>query len=217
MPKLNDQGFYYDSLSGKLLGNKAREELVLQEINGLGKNDFFLEVGCAQGHFEKAASKHSNNVFGTDYSFENLPATKRKCRKAGFVGVNAESLPFKAGLFDLVLCTEVLEHVPDWKAAFKELQRVAKHKIVVTVPLEKGYFWRSLSKFKGMDTRGHLHKLDSSDLVRKAGKNWKIARYEIVATPSRRINRRIRSKLGEMLGMYAMLVFEKHATRQKRK
>jgi len=205
MPELNDQNFYYNDLRGRMLGNKAREHLILQEIEKLGKNDFFLEVGCAQGYFEKIASKISNNVFGADCAFDKMP---RQC-KSKFVGINAEDLPFKSKSFDFVLCTEVLEHVPDWKSALKELQRVSRKKILITIPLEKGYLWRTISKFSSMKSRGHLHKLDSAEVVSNVEKNWKVAKYEVVSTPSRRLNKLIGKMAKEKIGMYTMLLLEK--------
>jgi SAM-dependent methyltransferase len=39
---------------------------------------------------------------------------------------SAESLPFEAGSFDFVLCTEVLEHCRDPNAVVKEIARVLK-------------------------------------------------------------------------------------------
>ena len=209
MPELNDQKFYYSNLGGRLLGNKARESLIVEEIAGLKRDDFFLEVGCAQGHFEGLASRFSANVFGGDYEFRKLAAARANFPRAHFAGINAEMLPFKGSTFDFVLCTEVLEHVPDWAGALRELQRVARKKILITVPLEKGLFWRTVSIFRKMKTRGHLHRLDSNDLKKGIGKKWAVARQEIVATPSRHLNRVIGKSFGEMAGMYAMILFEK--------
>lgn len=210
MPKQNDQNFYYHNLGGRLLGNKAREELVVNEIKKLESKDFFLEVGCAQGHFEKIASKFSENVFGGEYEFSKLSGAKKNCQECCFTGVNAEKLPFKDKMFDFVLCTEVLEHVPDWQLALKELQRVSRKKILITIPLEKGIFWRSFSKIKGMKTRGHLHKLDSQDVKKRMENTWKLAGYNIIATPSRHLNKHIGTRLGEKAGLYAMLLFEQN-------
>lgn len=209
MPELNDQKFYYSNLGGRLFGNKAREILIVEEVAGLKRDDFFLEVGCAQGHFEGLASRFSANVFGGDYAFGKLAAAKAKYPRAHFAGINAEMLPFKDRSFDFVLCTEVLEHVPDWAGALRELQRVARKKILITVPLEKGLFWKTVSVFRKMETRGHLHRLDSKDLKKGMGNCWQVARQEVVATPSRHLNRVIGKSFGEMAGMYAMLVFEK--------
>jgi len=210
MVKQNEQNFYYQDIGGRLLGNKAREKLILQEMKKIKGKDFFLEVGCAQGHFEKLASSQTKNVFGGEYEFEFLQRAKKKCPKCGFVNLNAESLPFKGNAFDFVLCTEVLEHVPNWENALKELQRVSRKKVMITVPLEKGVFWRTFSKFKGMETRGHLHRLDSTTLVGELEKGWKVARYELITTPSRHLNKLIGNRLGEKLSMYAMLLLEKN-------
>jgi SAM-dependent methyltransferase len=56
--------------------------------------------------------------------------------KADFILADAEHLPFKGAAFDKVLCTEVLEHIPDDKAGIRELYRVAKpgSQVAVSVP-----------------------------------------------------------------------------------
>ncbi len=210
MPKLNDQEFYYHDFRGRLLGNKAREGLIVQQLEKMRDKDFFLEVGCAQGHFERIASSFSNNVFGGDYSFERLPEAKESCRKAHFIGINAERLPFKSDSFDFVLCTEVLEHVPKWELALNELQRVSRNKILITVPLEKGYIWKTLSRFSSREARGHLHMLGTAEIKAAKGKQWRIAKQEIVATPSRHLNKLIGSRAKEKIGMYAVLLLEKN-------
>ena len=46
------------------------------------------------------------------------------------------SLPFAARRFDVVTCLEVLEHLDDPTAAVRELARVARHAVVVSVPFE---------------------------------------------------------------------------------
>jgi SAM-dependent methyltransferase len=55
---------------------------------------------------------------------------------ADFVLADAQHLPFKDSAFDKVLCTEVLEHIPDDKAGIRELYRVAKPDtdVAVSVP-----------------------------------------------------------------------------------
>ena len=70
MVELNDQNFYYGNIGGRLLGNKAREGIILEELANLGRDDFFLEVGCAQGYFEKIARRFCQNVFGGDYTYK---------------------------------------------------------------------------------------------------------------------------------------------------
>ena len=45
---------------------------------------------------------------------------------ADFIVADAQHLPFKDGAFDKVMCTEVLEHIPDDHAGIRELHRVAR-------------------------------------------------------------------------------------------
>jgi len=50
------------------------------------------------------------------------------------------NIPVDGGMFDVVLCTEVFEHVPDPISALKELVRITKigGKILITAPLGSG-------------------------------------------------------------------------------
>lgn len=52
------------------------------------------------------------------------------------IAVDAQNLPFRDGVFDKIVCTEVLEHIPDDKAGIRELARVLKPGglIAISVP-----------------------------------------------------------------------------------
>jgi 2-polyprenyl-3-methyl-5-hydroxy-6-metoxy-1,4-benzoquinol methylase len=54
----------------------------------------------------------------------------------GVAQADVTRLPFADGFFDIVVCSEVLEHIPDNGAAIRELVRVVKPggDLVVTVP-----------------------------------------------------------------------------------
>lgn len=80
------------------------------------------------------------------------------------------SLPFDAGTFDGILCTEVIEHIPDDQLAARELARVSKPGalIVASVPripappdpnhAREGYSvasFTSLLNAAGFDVHGH--------------------------------------------------------------
>ena len=47
-------------------------------------------------------------------------------------------LPYSDNSFDTVICSDVLEHIEPHEEALAELLRVAKHKIIITVP---AYGW----------------------------------------------------------------------------
>jgi len=59
------------------------------------------------------------------------------------VCANVEQLPFADGQFDAVFCCQVLEHLPFHVAAraFAELRRVARRRVIVSLPDVRPYFF----------------------------------------------------------------------------
>ena len=204
---MNNQNFYYKSLGGRLLGSTAREQLILEEMKKLGKKDFFVDIGCAQGHYLHAAKEQGANAFGLEFEKNNIVQVKN-AESFGLVNADAQQTPFKSSCFDFVLCSEVLEHVPNWKKGLEELKRIARKKIMITIPLEKSMQWNFFSFFAPMKTRGHLHKLDSQDIEREM-KGWKLEKKVLVHTPSIKLNKKLEKRVSEKKAMYSVMVFER--------
>ena len=72
-------------------------------------------------------------------------------------------MSFAPASFDCVLCSEVLEHIPDDAKAVSELRRVLKPGgvLVVTVPFQKR-FWAEDDEYVG-----HVRRYDSGELEQK--------------------------------------------------
>ncbi len=213
---MEEQEFYYSSIRGRLLGCKAREEKI-EKLMKEFKGKTFIEIGCGSGYYVQKAIETKGFSFcsGIDLELKKLLIAREKTKMDSFILANAEFLPIKNESFDFVLCTETLEHVPNWKKALAELKRIAREKILLSVPMEHGYFWRAFSIFYGMNTRGHLHKLNKA-MIEKEMNGWKLQKFELVCTPSRRLNKRIGNKAGEKGSMYAVLLFEKSLNKEKK-
>lgn len=106
-----------------------------------------LDAGCGGGWLvREAARRYPCRVVGGDAGGEGLALARRRLRRARAAGelrgpaelarLDAARLPFRDDSFDRIICTEVLEHVPDPDAAARELVRVLKPggAIVVSVP-----------------------------------------------------------------------------------
>jgi ubiquinone/menaquinone biosynthesis C-methylase UbiE len=95
-----------------------------------------LDVGGAEGY--KAAL--IRDVFGGEAWSCDL--SEEACRRArslyGIPGraVDIHALPFEDSRFDVVLCSETLEHVARIEDATRELLRVARRAVIITVPRE---------------------------------------------------------------------------------
>jgi ubiquinone/menaquinone biosynthesis C-methylase UbiE len=99
--------------------------------------DRVLEVGCGAGHVLERFAGSART--GIDLSAGMLARIRRRLgRDVELTRGTADRLPFADGAFDIVVCTEVLEHVPDPAAVVAELCRVAgpDGRVVVSIPNE---------------------------------------------------------------------------------
>jgi ubiquinone/menaquinone biosynthesis C-methylase UbiE len=99
------------------------------------------DVGCGTGFlvdFLRAKPAHRDlELYGVDFIIE--ADTKTRHPSIRFVEAPVEALPFVDRFFDTVICTHVLEHVLDIRAAICELRRVCAKRLIVIVPLEREY------------------------------------------------------------------------------
>ena len=152
-----------------------------------------LDVGCGSGRHCCEASRFKDvTVFGVDINVDDVAQAKNRLEFHKQVGehgggpcctfvADITSLPFKNDFFDLVICSEVLEHIPKQKTAIDEILRVLKpgKNLVVSVPR----FWPericwALSKEYYNVTGGHIRiyrKKKLISLLESAGsKNWAV-------------------------------------------
>lgn len=93
-----------------------------------------LDLGCGDGTLLHYMNSTLFKV-GLDISYTILGLMTGEYRIQGTSG----SLPFRDSAFDLILCTEVLEHLPvgEYKIILEEMQRVAEKYILISVPFRE--------------------------------------------------------------------------------
>lgn len=94
-----------------------------------------LDVGCGDGKLtDLIIASNACSFVGVDCSEEAL----KRCRFKTILG-NATNLPFKKDEFDLVLTTDMLEHLSEQAQAkvWDELFRVARNWVMVAVPFKE--------------------------------------------------------------------------------
>jgi SAM-dependent methyltransferase len=119
------------------------------DILGLRPGDRILDLGCGFGrHAYEAARRGAhvialdagedevNGVAGTFAAMVEQGELSPETTKVGVVRGDALHLPFADGTFDRVLCSEVLEHIPNDLGAMKELARVLRPggTMAITIP-----------------------------------------------------------------------------------
>lgn len=136
---------------------------VIKRINPTPKN--ILDVGCASGWFLSQLHKKypKAKCFGVDIYSDAIKYGKKKYPTLSFSVADAHKLPYKAATFDLVVCTEVLEHVEDPLHVVLEIKRVLRKNGQAIIELDSGSVLFSIVWFLWGLSRGnvwhhaHLH------------------------------------------------------------
>jgi len=103
----------------------------------LEADDIVLDLGCGEGRHVISAYVEANvHSIGVDLSLDDLKITRDRfasfaeegndAKSFGLSAASALSLPFADNTFDKIICSEVLEHIPDYGSALREIERVLK-------------------------------------------------------------------------------------------
>ncbi len=116
---------------------------------------------------------------------------------------NGDLSNFSVDAFDNVSCLEVLEHVPDVELAVKELCRVSKSSVFITVPFEeKINHVLCVHCATYTPLSGHLHSFDSSSFEKLIPDGWYIHKQ---STLMKRLTKQISNRLPSKNWLYAII------------
>jgi len=82
-----------------------------------------LFIGCGSGDEMSIVVARELSI-GLDWSFYGLKKAKFRRSDCHFVVGDTCNLPFKTDFFDLIVCSEVIEHLPTPKKSVSEMARV---------------------------------------------------------------------------------------------
>ncbi|HEX6703700.1 MAG TPA: class I SAM-dependent methyltransferase [Albitalea sp.] len=93
-----------------------------------------LDVGARDGYFSRLLAERYQHVVALDLVKPSIAHPRVSC-----IAGDATAMPFADAGFDLVLCAEVLEHIPPplLARACAELARVTRTHLLVGVPFEQ--------------------------------------------------------------------------------
>lgn len=139
--------------------------------------DCMLDAGCGEGFVLKHLQETPQTpavMFGGDFSSDALLWGRSHMEhKVPLTQFDLHHLPFPANSFPLVICLEVLEHLPDSRVGLRELARVSSDYIVVSVPHEP--FFRGANFLRGKHIRAfgndpeHFHNYSGRSFRQMAG------------------------------------------------
>lgn len=133
-----------------------------------------LDAGCGEGFvYNHLATRLGDGVSftGLDLSREALGEGRTRGSRAALLRGSLMHIPFSGSSFDLVVCTEVLEHLSQPVQILDELCRVSRRFVLLSVPCEP--FFAGLNFVRGKN----LGRLGSDDDHRQHWTRWGFLRF----------------------------------------
>lgn len=154
---------------------------------------YVLDAGCGEGRTTEVIHQTVDTTVGIELEAAALTQAPKGIVGLSFVTGSIYELPFSDDSFDVVVCTEVLEHLSDPGVALGELARVARRGVVVTVPREP--WWRVANVARGAylsdfgNTPGHVQHFTKKGLASLIDRWVPSADFDIGASTMWRVAR----------------------------
>lgn len=161
----NAQAFRWGSVTGALDPGRVR----LLERHAVGPR--VLDAGCGGGAYVEHLAGRGFEATGVDVDPQFLSLREGGGRKGSYHQADLTALPFPDKHFDSACCFDVLEHLDDG-LALRELLRVTKRRLLVTVPRKDSELGTFGLTFFHYQDRTHLREYTEESLagaLREAG------------------------------------------------
>jgi SAM-dependent methyltransferase len=124
---------------GGHIRNKLTKEIVDQVEDQLPLEGSIVDIGCGVGDLLAEIKRRRNGLLlsGLDFSEKAIEKARVRFSSDQFVQyVIHQNLPYGCSQFDVVFCTDVLEHLDHPRQVVKELVRICRPKglVVIVVP-----------------------------------------------------------------------------------
>lgn len=145
-----------DRLNTKIFGGGVFCEFVRKYRNNAAPVRI-LDAGCGEGFISNLMYEKIENaeIVGLEYTSEALDIARKQNGKITYIQGDICNMPFEKVSFDVVVCMEVLEHLREPEKALRELQRVCRGLLVISVPNEPWFCMGNLLALKNVSRFGN--------------------------------------------------------------
>lgn len=166
--------------TGNFFANRIKDEIVESVKRKMHNFSAYniADIGSAEGLYLREINNKKGISLCLDLSYPKLKRALHRiseCEKTFFVTADVEYLPIKRGLFNGVICSEVLEHVPNPEKAIKEIGDIIKKDgtLFLSIPTGKDRFIpiEISDESDYMTDSGHLHEFSKQDINQILKKN----------------------------------------------
>lgn len=173
---MNDVSFYEERASAKIPSSDNPEMLALvariERWCSISDGDRVLDFGCYDGYIlRNLRRRHEIQGVGVDIAPKAVELARLLSRDDQLDFLVSDGLPLQllAGSFDVGVCSEILEHVPDFDAVLDEMARLLKPgaRLYATMPNSLRDVWPPFRQLcRRVDSiEGHRRRMSKDEFV----------------------------------------------------
>jgi len=134
----------------------------LNLISSLTFNNI-LEIGSGEGNVVnliKNIKRNEYSIYASDISIDILRDNIPRGKNLFLIVFDINNIPLKQNAFDLIICSEILEHLKEVDNPLQEINRISKKYILFSVPREPVWRFLNIVRLRYLknlgNTPGHL-------------------------------------------------------------
>ncbi len=175
---------------GRRFRHRCRLEILREQVQAtLAPEDSICDVGCGDGYASSwiLGGLSYRRYVGVDLSETKLQLARARIDRSRCVIADGESCPLGDGTFQVALCLETLEHLPEPAKLLGEIHRLLAEggHLFLSLPFDSWLqeplvkLWHSLRPRREQKFHEHLGFLTPRDMSRWVkALEWKLIRWE---------------------------------------
>ncbi|MBI4145215.1 class I SAM-dependent methyltransferase [Candidatus Woesearchaeota archaeon] len=107
-----------------------------------------LDAGCGEGQLIECMHRRApeNSYHGSDITAVALEKARKRCTYAKFHRMDLAAMKFPDATFDVIVCTEVIEHIYEYRSVLNEFIRLLKPNGILLLTFPNEPLW-TLARF----------------------------------------------------------------------
>ncbi|MFZ3166842.1 MAG: class I SAM-dependent methyltransferase [Candidatus Methanoperedens sp.] len=158
-------------------GSHGSPRFIKELYEFLNPKSLVLDIGSGFGYKTEYMIHKDLEVISFDVDILSLRKLRMRCENSNAICGDAKYLPFKSSVFNNILASEILEHLPEPELCISEVHRVMKDNgvAVFTTPVFNLHIKYIIKVFRlicGIDQRSHLHVFSTNQLKNHLSKYY---------------------------------------------
>lgn len=133
-----------------------------------------IDIGCGDGYILKEIKRVFPNfrLFGIDLSETRLKRAEKLVPTAALNKGDVQNMPFNAEVFDIAICSEVIEHIRDDVGLLREIRRILKPRSFLILSTPNFYtFENNVKRILGKEVKisipDHIREYSYNELIKR--------------------------------------------------